>query len=95
MNNDRVQKLRRWVLVLTIVVVAGAVSAPIVANYLIDKSENETQLTIICVSAEANIEQLRAIRRNGIVIDDIARSLGLPILFRPPVKIPELPEECE
>ena len=93
-GNGRVTRLRRWLLALTIVVIAGAVAAPIIGSAIVERNEAETQLAVTCTSARANISQLEAIQTNGKILKRIARSLGLPIDVPPFPEIPEVPPEC-
>ncbi len=82
-DNGRVLRLRRWLLVLTIVVLTGAVTAPIIGAAIVDRREAGTQLVIACTSARSNITQLEALRA-------FSRRLGVPWTY----PIPEVPPEC-
>jgi hypothetical protein len=83
-GNGRVSRLRRWLLALTIVVIAGAVAAPIVGSALIERNTAETQLAVTCTSARANINQLEALQA-------FSMQLGVPWSY----PIPEVPPECD
>ena len=83
-GNGRITRLRRWLLALTVVVIAGAVAAPIVGSAILNTREAETQLVVSCTSARANISQLTALR-------EISDQLGVPTNFT----IPEVPPECD
>jgi type II secretory pathway pseudopilin PulG len=83
-GNGRIDRLRRWLLALTIVVIAGAVAAPIIGSAILNAREAETQLVVSCTSARANVAQLTALR-------EISDQLGVPTNFA----IPEVPPECD
>jgi hypothetical protein len=50
----------------------------------VTSSVSQSQTTISCVSARANISQLAALR-------EISDQLGVPVTF----KVPEVPPECD
>jgi hypothetical protein len=83
-NGDKVARLRLWVLILTVVVVFGVISAPIIVPALIDKAADETQLEVGCSIIRAQNIQLAALQQ-------IRRELGLP----GELVIPEVPAECD
>lgn len=83
-GNGRVDRLRRWLLALTIVVVAGAVAAPIIGASIVARNTSETQLVVSCTSARANINQLEALRQ-------FSRQIGVPWTY----PIPDIPPECD
>jgi hypothetical protein len=80
----RIARLRLWVLVLTIVVVFGAISGPIIVQALVSNAGDETQLEIGCAIIRAQNTQLAAIKQ-------IRTELGLP----GELVIPEVPAECD
>jgi hypothetical protein len=69
----------RMVIILTVIVVLGVVGTAWVTSQV-----DEAQFTISCVSAQANVDQLTALR-------EIADQLGVPVHFT----IPEVPPECD
>jgi hypothetical protein len=93
-SNGRVQRLRMVVLVLVIMLVFAGIAAPVTVIFYTQEQTSDAVLRITCTTAEANVSQLKAVQQNGEVLDDIARSLGLPIPVRPPIVVPELPAEC-
>lgn len=93
-TRDRVRRLRRAVLVLLVVVVFGAFVAPLAVIWSFQSASNDAQLAVTCTTLKSSIAELQAIRRNGIILEDIARSFGLPVAFPPPLPIPEVPAEC-
>jgi hypothetical protein len=68
-------------------IVAGILAVMVASLFVIpayvQRRVDESQLTITCLSARANIQQLGALR-------EISDRLGLPTTFR----IPPLPPEC-
>lgn len=80
----RIRRLQRWVWALTLVVLAGAITAPVVGSSIVDRQTAETQLVVTCTSARATVASLEAQRA-------FARELGVP--WRYP--IPEVPPECD
>jgi len=84
MNGERVNRLRMWLLALTVVVVFGAISAPIIISAFVSKQGDETQLEVGC-------EIIRSEIRTHEDLADIRRVLGLPL--GPPPQ--EVPPECD
>jgi len=71
------------VIALVVVVTFAALAAPISLGVYFQSQANAVQLTVVCTSAEANIQQLQALAA-------LHRRLGVPIDF----VIPPLPPEC-
>lgn len=82
-TNGRVERLRRWVIALAVVVVFAAFAAPFSLGYFFLTQSNETQLAVQCSVAESNHSQLEALA-------SISHRLGIPVDFT----IPEVPPEC-
>jgi hypothetical protein len=80
----KIARLRLWVLVLTIVVVFGAISGPIIVQALVSNAGDETQLEVGC-------QIIRSELRTHEDLADIRRVLGLPL--GPPPQ--EVPPECD
>lgn len=74
----------RWaILVLLVVVVFLAIAAPVLISSFNQRLANQTTLSVTCISARSNIEQLTA-------LNEIADQLGIPHDFT----VPEVPPEC-
>lgn len=82
-ENNRLNRLRAWLLGLAVVVVVFGGAAPILVTTWLEDRVQEAEFDITCSSARSNIEQLT-------VLAQIARELGLPTS----IEIPSLPEEC-
>jgi hypothetical protein len=84
MNGERVNRLRMWLLALTVVVVFGAISAPIIISAFVSSASDETQLQVGCQIVRSQNLQLAALKQ-------IRNELGLP----GELVIPEVPAECD
>lgn len=84
MNGQRVNRLRMWLLALTVVVVFGAISAPIIISAFVSSASDETQLQVGCQIIRSQNVQLAALQQ-------IRRELGLP----GELVVPEVPAECD
>jgi hypothetical protein len=94
-ERQRLNRLRTYILVLTICIVFGAIAGPILVVTYVSSVANQNQLNVTCQILEAEVDQLTAIRRNGILLEEIAHKLGLPIVPPPEIVIPEVPPECD
>jgi hypothetical protein len=83
-NGERVNRLRMWLLALTVVVVFGAISAPIIISAFVSSASDETQLQVGCQIIRSQNIQLAA-------LSQIRKELGLPGRLI----IPEVPPECD
>jgi Na+/pantothenate symporter len=83
-NGERVNRLRMWLLALTVVVVFGAISAPIIISAFVSSASDETQLEVGCQIVRSQNVQLAALA-------SIRHELGLPGRLI----IPEVPAECD
>jgi hypothetical protein len=88
------QRLRSYILALTIVIVFGAIAGPVLVVSYVNSISSENQLRVSCQILEAEVNQLNATARIGVIVEDIARKLGLPITPPPETVIPEIPPEC-
>lgn len=79
----KLARLRWYVVVLVVMLVFGAVTAPFGVVFLQRRITENATVNITCVSARANISQLQA-------LSALERRLGVPVDFT----IPHLPEEC-
>jgi hypothetical protein len=73
-----------WLLALTVVVVFGAISAPIIISAFVSSASDETQLQVGCQIIRSQNVQLAALQQ-------IRRELGLP----GELVVPEVPAECD
>jgi hypothetical protein len=81
---ERVNRLRMWLLVLTVIVVFGAIAAPIILNAFLSNASEETQLQVGCQIIRSQNVQLVALAQ-------IRHELGLPGRL----VIPEVPPGCD
>jgi len=76
------------------VIVFGAIAGPTLVIFYTQQVSADQQLAVACEVLKAEVHQLAAIQRNGILLEEIARQLGLPIVPPPSIVIPEVPAEC-
>lgn len=79
-----IARLRWMVLVMSILILIGGIVAPVVVVVAQRQAARSTQIVVSCLSARANVSQLRALR-------EISDQLGVPVTFQ----IPEVPPECD
>jgi uncharacterized membrane protein len=79
--NRHFTRLRQMLVAFTLPIVV--VVAFLLYAY-VTSSVSQSQTTIVCISARANIDQLTALR-------EISDQLGVPVTFT----IPEVPPECD
>lgn len=83
---------RDWI---TAAILFVVVSAVLLVPVYIQSQVDRVQLEVTCATVKANILELSAVNRNGVILTRIARELGLPVSFPPPIEVPEVPPECE
>jgi hypothetical protein len=79
--NRHFTRLRQMLVAFTLPIV---VVLAFVLYAVVTKGVSDAQTSIVCLSAQANIDQLAALR-------EIADQLGVPVTFT----IPEVPPECD
>lgn len=94
-DRARLNRLRAWILALVLVIVFTSVAAPTLVLVFVGQQANHIQLEVTCSILQAEVDQLQAVTRNGNLIEEIARNLGLPIQPPPEIVIPEVPAECD
>jgi hypothetical protein len=93
-ERQRLNRLRTYILILTVFIVFGAIAGPILVVTYVTQVSNENQLSVTCQILKAEADQLNAIRRNGVLLEEVAHKLGLPIVPPPEIVVPEVPPEC-
>ena len=79
----KVRRLRWQVVILSAIIVLGAVVVPFGVTYIQRRVTENATVRITCISTRANIAQLAA-------LEALEHRLGVPVDFT----IPDLPEEC-
>jgi len=82
-TENKLGRLRMWVIILAAVVTFAAFAAPLGVIYAQNQTTQDSTLRVICSNTRANIDQLTALAT-------LERRLGVPIDFT----IPEVPPQC-
>lgn len=94
MTDPKVTSLRRLVLVLVIMLVFGAVAAPIGVIVYVGQIQQSVQTEVTCTTLEANLIVAQAVTANRVLLVRIAHNLGLHVELPPRINLPEVPIEC-
>lgn len=91
----RIGRLRTWVLVLTVVVLAGAIAAPVIGNSIAERNADRVQLQATReharTQAELTCTTLEAQHSILVGLEQVRNELGLP----GDLMIPEVPPQCD
>ena len=94
-DRARLNRLRALVLALVVSIIFAAIVAPTAVIVFVGSKTAEVQLEVSCEVLKAEVHQLQAITRNGVLLEEITRNLGLPIVPPPTIPIPEVPPEFD